>query len=306
MNKSKVDELYRAIRKTNYQKIYEICNCVQDGEVFSKEDINRLFCIYTMEWDYIEPWIYHKTQDMIFLSLIGEETEEKMEVFVKNIIEMILNYSEYVEDFFSMIESSFSEEEQKLFDEKIKKLGGESIINDFLKNGFDELERIKNINQYQNIKKYVEIEGMEEFVFTNSMRLEQKVNVDFLGDTYSIPIVINCKTKWGISDFLKSILSKFMNYLKENKSNLEKEMLNYYQKGVKKMAEEEGWLENYTNIYNTEELIKVIELVLIDIDDNDDDKVDFQLVFLCGWEEDNTCMIQINQNFEIDKIGKYC
>lgn len=304
MEKSKIDGLYRAIKKNNYQKIHEIYNLVKKGEIFSKEDIEKLFNIFMMEWNDIEPWEYHKIQDMIFLSLEGEEIEKRVEIFTKNIIKMILNCPEHVGAFFTMMKYSFDEQQKRLFSDKIKELKAEKIINQYLEKGYDELQRLETINRSKNIEKYIEVESLGEFKFTNPTRLEKDIKIEFFQENYPVPIVINCKEKWEVSEFLKSMIVKFMRYLEQNKEKLENDILKYYKKEVRDIAENEGWIKFYTDIHKTKDLRNVMEVVGIDIDDLEEG-IEFQIIFGCDWEDDGF-MIQINQRFEVEKIGTYC
>lgn len=306
--KSRIDMLYKTIRKMNYEKFSEISDLILKEKKFSGNDIEGLFNIFMIDWLYssMEPWQYHKIQDIIFVAVI-EKPEERMKIFANNIIKMVLNYPEHIDSFFSMMKSSFSEKENVMFNDEIRAMGGEEIINQYLKNGNDMQKKMVQINNEINNKESIELEEIGEFEFVNSRCLQGEIEIDFFQDSYDACITIYSQTEWEISDSLTELIAKFIQYLKQNKERIECKILEYYEKEVKNMAEEGGWIEFYKEIYrdidDPKDLGNIMELIGIDIDDYGEDGVEFQIVFSDDWEE--LTMVQINQKFEIETVGEY-
>lgn len=135
MSKSKIDELYNAIAEEEFDKVSDIANEIEEGIEVELEDIEKLFDIYTMEWNYIEPWEYHKVEDIIFFALKGSDIEKRFEIFVENISNMISD-GMGPSNFFNMSIYSFDEKEKELFIKKIREQGSTKDIVNYLKQEF--------------------------------------------------------------------------------------------------------------------------------------------------------------------------
>lgn len=306
--KSRIDMLYKTIRKMNYEKFSEISDLILQEKNFSGNDIEELFNIFMMDWLYssMEPWQYHKIQDIIFVAVI-EKPEERMKIFANNIIKMVLNYTEHVDAFFSMMKSSFGEKENVMFNDEIRTMGGEEIINQYLKNGNNIQKKMVQIKNEINDKESIELGEIGEVEFVNSRCLQGEIEIDFFQDSYDTYLTIYSQTEWEISDSLTELVVKFIQYLKQNREEIEYKILEYYEKEVKNMAEEGGWIEFYKEIYrdidSPKDLGNIMELVGINIDDCGEDGVELQIVFSDDWEE--LTMVQFNQKFEIEIVGEY-